>query len=82
MLVTFEFSGVVGNTTLSTSGISWVIDQRGHVLVLDEMVLSIGAPESMLDLDTGELHENLIRYRTFSAITDVHFSNAEFGAKP
>ena len=28
-----------------------------------------------------ELLENLIRYQTFAAITDVHFSNTEFGAK-
>jgi hypothetical protein len=28
-----------------------------------------------------ELHENLLRYRTVAAITDVHFSNTEIGAK-
>lgn len=36
-LVTFEFSGVVGNATLSTSGIGWVIDQHGHILVPAEI---------------------------------------------
>ncbi len=35
-LVTFEFNGVVGNATLSTSGIGWVVDQRGHILVPSE----------------------------------------------
>ena len=36
-LVTFEFNGVVGNATLNTPGIGWVVDQRGHILVPSEM---------------------------------------------
>ncbi len=36
-LVTFDFNGVVGNATLNTFGIGWVVDQRGHILVPSEM---------------------------------------------
>ncbi len=39
-LVTIEFVGLVGNAKLSTSGIGWVVDQHGHIIVPSEIAPS------------------------------------------
>lgn len=53
-----------------------VMDYRQSVAIA-QSIQELGGSVSW----NPELHENLLRYRTVFAITDVHFSNTEIGAK-